>query len=99
VNHLRAATPDRREGTYHEVNPGGIAPPNAALPLERNELLLYLDNFCLDKREIAHRGLPNSGPCFRHFGLDDRRQSVNAFEVFMVEVVLHQLYAEVPLNL
>ena len=40
-----------------------------------------------------------SGPCFRHFGFDHRRQSVNAFEVFLVEVGLHQLDAEMPLNL
>src|SRR5580700_2159396 len=40
-----------------------------------------------------------SGPCFRHFGFDDRRQSVNTFEVFLVEVALHQLDAEMPLNL
>jgi len=40
-----------------------------------------------------------SGLCFRHFGLDDRRQSVNAFEVFLVEVALHELNAEMPLDL
>ena len=40
-----------------------------------------------------------SGPCFRHFGFDYRRQSVNTFEVFLVEVTLYQLDAEVPLNL
>ena len=49
--------PDRAEGPNHEVNPGGIAPPNAALPLERDELLLYLDNFCLDKGELHTGGL------------------------------------------
>ena len=57
MNHLRVAMPDRAEGANHEVNPGGIAPPNAALLLERNELLLYLDNFCLDKGELHTGGL------------------------------------------
>jgi hypothetical protein len=49
--------PDRAEGANQEVNPRGIASPNAALPLERNELLLYLDNFCLEKGELHTRGL------------------------------------------
>jgi hypothetical protein len=40
-----------------------------------------------------------SGSCFRHFGFDDRRQSVNTFEVFLVKVGLHQLDAEMPFNL
>ena len=39
------------------VNPRGIAPPNAALPLERNELLLYLDKVCLEKGELHTGGL------------------------------------------
>jgi hypothetical protein len=57
VNHLRIAMPDRAQGANQEVNPRGIAPPNAALPLERNELLLYLDNFCLEKGELHTGGL------------------------------------------
>ncbi len=40
-----------------------------------------------------------SGSCFRDFGFDDRRQSVNAFEGFLVEVGLHQLDAKMPFNL
>ena len=56
MNHLGAAMPQRVRGANHDVCPGGIAPPNAALPLERNELLLYLDNFCLDKAELLAGG-------------------------------------------
>ena len=40
-----------------------------------------------------------SGPCFRDFGLDHCRQGINIFEVFLIEIVLHQFDAEVPLNL
>jgi len=31
-----------------QVKQGDIDPPKAVLILELNELLLYLDNFCLD---------------------------------------------------
>jgi hypothetical protein len=57
MSDLRVAMPDRAEGANHVVNPRGIAPPNAALPLERNELLLYLDKVCLEKGELHTGGL------------------------------------------
>jgi hypothetical protein len=40
-----------------------------------------------------------SGFCFGHFAFDDRGQRVDALEVFLVEVALHQLDVEVPFNL
>jgi hypothetical protein len=65
-------------------------------PYRRNcpEPLFY---FAWSKRGV-HTGMQKSGLCFRNFGLYDRCQGVNAFEVFLVEVALHQFDAEVPLD-
>ena len=71
----------------------------AYLQLELNEPYCIWTALTRIRGKIAHRGMQNSGPCFRHFGLDDRRQSVNAFEVFLVEITLHEFDTEVPLNL
>ena len=99
MDNLRVAMPDHPESAKHEVSQGDIAPPKSAPVLELNEMLSSLNNFCLDKRELNIGELSMSGPGFRHFGFDDRRQSVNTFEVFLVEIGLHQLDAEMPLNL
>jgi len=56
VNDLRVAMPDLAEGDQWEViQEDDIAPPKAARVLERHELLVYLDNFCLDKG-VLHTG-------------------------------------------
>ena len=36
--------------------------------------------------------------CRRHFGFDDCRQSIHTFQMLLVEIGLHQLDTEVPLN-
>jgi len=87
---------ERRARQPLGVNLGDIAPKVEPVP-ELHELLL--DNFGLDKAELHTGRLSMSGPCFRHFGFDDRRQSVNTFEGFLVEVGLYQLDAEMPLDL
>jgi hypothetical protein len=76
----------------------GVTAPTPQQVLKRKERLLYLDNFCLEE-ELVPEDLEMSGPCFRHFGFDDRCQSVDIFEVFLVETRLHQLDAEMPLDL
>ena len=40
----------------------------------------------------------SSGLSFRHFGFDGRRQSVNTFQIFLVEGSLHELDAEMSFN-
>ena len=44
-------------------------------------------------------GIKVSGPCCRDLCFDDRRQGIETFEVFLVEIGLHQLDPEMPLDL
>jgi len=52
TDNLRVAIPDHAESANHKVSQGDIAPPKSAPVLELSELLLYLDNFCLDEGEL-----------------------------------------------
>ena len=103
-NDLGAATPDGDERAKRAIKQCDIAPSKDALVLELNATHIVLNewtSFALDKGASFASASWDSmiRSRFRHFGFDDRRQNVNTFEVFLVEVGLHQLDAEMPLNL
>jgi hypothetical protein len=103
-NDLRAASPDGDERANRAVKQCEIAPSKDALVLELNATHIMLIEWSRPSGKFWVSEL-----CFCHFGfddlrfddlrLDDRRQNVNTLEVLLIEIGMHQLDAEMPLNL